>query len=217
MIETSDDPPDQEKAKPIIEKYYVRKMIEENGVKTFTPFKMSDSIEDFQKLGEGVYMYFCFLKFFGIVFVFIGLLMFLPVILMVLEENNSNESKANIFFRTMTANIGSLQNGNKSLTEEERKEHINKIFTIFLWFYFVINILIFLSIVIFRITVKRKRIQLSKSINLNRNQKLDHQVIHSRNYRIASREVKRFGDREILPEYLYSQGTWASYECYSCL
>jgi hypothetical protein len=165
LIETSDDPPDHEKAKPIIEKYYVRKMTEVNGQKSFEPYTMGDNIDEFQKLGEGVYMYFCFLKFFGIVFLFFGLLMFLPVILMVLEENNSNESKANIFFRTMTANISSLQSVIGTTSEAERKDHVNKIFTIFLWFFFVLNILIFLSIVIFRIIVKRKRIQLSKFIN----------------------------------------------------
>ena len=140
-------------------------MTEENGQKTFEPYRMGDSVEEFQKLGEGVYMYFCFLKFFGIIFLFLGLLMFLPVVLMVLEPSNSNESKANIFFRTMTANISSLQSVSEDTTEAERKEHINNIFTIFLWFFFVLNILIFLSIVIFRIIVKRKRIQLSKSIN----------------------------------------------------
>lgn len=159
-IEMSDDPPDPELAQPIIDRYYVRKMVEVNGEKSFYPFKIGDSIEEFQKLGEGIYMYFCFLKFFGFIFMFMGLLMLVPVILMVLEENNSNESKTNIFLRTMTANIKALQNVEGG--DDGGKEHIKKVFDIFLWFFFSINILMFLSIVIFRIIVKRKRIQLSK-------------------------------------------------------
>ena len=187
-IETSDGPPDVEKAHPIIEKYYVRKMTEENGKKKFEPYKMGDSIEEFQKMGEGVYMYFCFLKFFGIVFFFLGLLTLVPVILMVLEENLSNESKTNIFFRTMTANIQALQTGSDSSNQEEQKNHINSIFSIFLWFFFVLNILIFLSILFFRVIVKRKRIQLSKGIN-SREEEPDHQGIYPRSGGITKRKT----------------------------
>lgn len=181
-LETSDDPPDPELAQPIIDKYYVRKMVEVNGEKTFSPFTMGDSIEEYQKLGEGTYMYFCFLKFFGFVFMFLGLLMLVPVVLMILEENNSNESKTNIFLRTMTANIKALQKLEDG--SDGGKEHINKVFTIFLWFFFSINVLIFLSIVIFRVIVKRKRIQLSRRFNF-RNEEPHNQGIHFRNPRTA--------------------------------
>ena len=99
-LEISEEPPDEEKARHVIEKKYVRKVEHENGTKVFIPFKMGDSIEEFQNLGEGIYVYFCFIKYFGLIFLFIGLLLLLPTILMILQDNNLNESKSNIFFRT---------------------------------------------------------------------------------------------------------------------
>lgn len=161
-LEISEEPPDEEKARHVIEKKYVRKVEHENGTKVFVPFKMGDSIEEFQNLGEGIYVYFCFIKYFGLIFLFIGLLLLLPTILMILQDNNLNESKSNIFFRTMTANIAYFSKNADGSYSEEEKEKISSVFTLLLWFYFVINILIFLSIFVFRIIVKRKRISLSK-------------------------------------------------------
>lgn len=167
-MENSDEPPDEEKAKRIIDKYYVKKIVHENGQKSFVDFKMGDSIEEFQNLGEGIYMYFCFLKYFGLVFLFIGLLMLLPVILMILETGHSNEAKSNIFFRTMIANVDLFQKVDDQEITDKRLAHIVTLFTLLMWFYFSINILLFLSIVIFRIIVKRKRISLR---NINKEQR----------------------------------------------
>jgi hypothetical protein len=144
----------------------VRKVIHENGKKTFVPFKMGDSIEEFQNLGEGVYFYFCFLKYFGFVFLFIGLLLLLPTILMVLQDNNLNESKQNIFFRTMTANIAYFTQDESQALTDENKQKIQSVFNLLLWFYFIVNILIFLAIFSFRIIVKKKRIVLSNVSNV---------------------------------------------------
>lgn len=144
------------------------------------PFKLKDSIEEFQNLGEGVYMYFCFLKYFGLVFLFIGLLLLLPTILMVLQDNNLNESKQNIFFRTMTANIAYFSQDDSDSLTEENKQKIQYVFNLLLWFYFVINILIFISIFTFRIIVKKKRISLSKKIRslIERKEEFDYQRLH---------------------------------------
>lgn len=106
----SDEPPDEAKAMPIIQKYYVGSIIEdEDGKKIFKKFSCGDSIEEYQRFGEGTYMYFYFLKYFSILFCILGLLMLVPIIFMILEKGNHYEAGTNFFFKTMLANIPSLR------------------------------------------------------------------------------------------------------------
>ena len=136
MLEMSDEPPDDILAKPIIEKYYNRKLvIEENGKKTYVPFKMGDSIELFQTFGEGTYFYFYFLKYFSIVFGILSLASIFPIYLMITENTKNFKGDINPFYKTMLANMPELRTSESddenSQTSFVNQEHIDMRFTLF--------------------------------------------------------------------------------------
>lgn len=101
----SEHPVDVKLAQPLIDKYYIRKIVEENGKPKMVPFSCGDSIENFQKFGEGTYFYFLFLKYFAIICLILGLSSIFPLYILISENNDSIESGANFFVRTMIANV----------------------------------------------------------------------------------------------------------------
>lgn len=102
----STKPPDPVEAEKVLEKYYIRKEEkQEDGYIKMVPFKMKDSIEKFKKFGEGTYMYFYLIKYFGFVFLILSLLMIFPTVYNSLNKTDTLLFQQNPFLSTMIVSM----------------------------------------------------------------------------------------------------------------
>lgn len=154
------------KAAEIIDKMYVRKI--ENG--RSKPFSILDSIEQFKTFGEGIYFYFCFLKFFGFVFFIMGLCV-IPIILMNVRNDSSGISgQQNFLVKTSLGNLIDLEYDDFNTDQEiesiyqDYEKELKKTFYIFQGLDLLYSVILLISIIIFKIIIIKKRKTIEQEI-----------------------------------------------------
>lgn len=129
---------------------------------------MSDTIEKFQSFGEGVYFYFYFLKYFTTVF-FLMVLFTIPIIVIIgLSDGAGFKADQNFIVRTSLSNFFKLQieDGQTQIQINQQKsdfeERSSLYFYIFQGLDLGYSLFLLIAIVVFKITISKKRKNIDK-------------------------------------------------------
>jgi RNA recognition motif-containing protein len=127
------------------------------------PFGMMDSTEHFKKFGEGIYFYFCFLKYFTFIF-FIMSLCIIPVVVITSTWDSSGlEGDSNYLVKASLGNLVEMEYYDEDTYEEiEMKyniyeEDMRYSFLIFHSLDLTYSFLFLLAIIVFKIIIIKKR------------------------------------------------------------
>lgn len=82
-------------------------------------YQIGDPIEEFQENSPGIYFYFYFLKFFGVIFLLISLLSTVMLVLNILGNNLERFGKTNFLMESTLGNIKGLV-----FTDQEKAQMI---------------------------------------------------------------------------------------------
>lgn len=72
---------------------------------TRVTFTVGETIENYKSLGHGIYFYFYFIKFFGIIFTIISLLSIIPIVYNVKGDGMNVFGDVNFLLKTSLGNI----------------------------------------------------------------------------------------------------------------
>lgn len=133
---------------------FVRKLNEQNELEKYA---IGCPLEDLQAVGDGVYFYFFFLRFWGVTVAFL-LALYLPAIIMTFLGNGLNQlSSINVLLSGSLANIPIAAETNGMATASERLNlSFRAIFFIVLSFEMVFSFAVFVAHIVFKIMVKKE-------------------------------------------------------------
>lgn len=163
---------DPKQKKKLIDALKMRHLNENNELR---PYSICDNIEKLKNQGEGLYFYFYFMKFFGIVFLILSIFSIFSIFFTTQGDGLKLKSGINFFLSTTLANIKKLYydedeiNNLKNLSENEvdsfvkdKNDSLDKEFYIILGAETLICLFFFISIYVFQIKVARKIKEISK-------------------------------------------------------
>lgn len=143
---------------------YVRRISEEGN----RPFGMLDSIEEFTKFGEGIYFYFCFLKYFGFLFFLMSLCVIPTMVLTSNWDSSGLEGDSNYLVKTSLGNLKEMEYDWEASYEEIEREanlfekEMRLHYYIFEALDLTYSVILLVGIIVFKIIIFKKRQKIEK-------------------------------------------------------